>query len=171
MLQQCSEAAMLHGELVGARLPQTQLCEVVEGQLRVLEAARILGRGLVLLVGMPGAFTPICAGRHLPSLLKSADRLRAAGLTEIACIVTSSPFAVDAWAKAADPARKVRFLSDGNLSFSRALGLTTHEADLFMGDCSKRYLLTVRDGAIETVRVEETILNLSCTDPDDLVVD
>jgi glutaredoxin/glutathione-dependent peroxiredoxin len=120
---------------------------------------------------MPGAFTPICAGRHLPSLLKSADRLRAGGVSEVACIVTSSPFAVDAWAKVADPARKIRFLSDGNLSFSRALRLTTHEADLFMGECSKRYLLTVRDGAIEVVRVEESILDMSCTDPDELVLD
>jgi peroxiredoxin len=43
---------------------------MVEGQLRVLEAAPIFGRGLVLLVGMPRAYTPICAGRHLPSLPK-----------------------------------------------------------------------------------------------------
>jgi peroxiredoxin len=161
----------LHSKLSGQRLPRAQLCEMVEGQLRVLEAGPIFGRGLVLLVGMPGAYTPICAGRHLPSLPKSADRLRAGGVTEIACIVTSSPFAVDAWAKAADPARKVRFLSYGNLFLSRALGLTTQEEDLFMGECSKRYLLTVRDGAIETVRVEAIILDLSCTNPDELVLD
>jgi len=123
----------LHSKLIGQRLPRAQLCEMVEGQLPVLEAGQIFGRGLALLVGMPGAYTPICAGRHLPSLLKSADRLRAGGVTEIACIVTSSPFAVDAWAKAADPARKFRFLSDGNLCFSRALGLTTQEENLFMG--------------------------------------
>ena len=123
----------MHSKLIGQRLPRAQLCEMVEGQLPVLEAGQIFGRGLALLVGMPGAYTPICAGRHLPSLLKSADRLRAGGVTEIACIVTSSPFAVDAWAKAADPARKFRFLSDGNLCFSRALGLTTQEENLFMG--------------------------------------
>ena len=40
-----------------------------------------------------------------------------------------------------------------------------------MGECSKRYLLTVRDGAMETVRVEAIILDLSCTNPDELVLD
>lgn len=161
---------MLQSKLVGARLPHASLCEMVEGQLRVVEPSQIFGKGLVLIVGMPGAFTPICTGRHLPSLLKSADRLRAGGVTEIACIVTSSPFAVEAWAKSADPTRKARFFSDGNLDFSRALGLTTDEFGLFMGECSKRYLLTVRDGTIETARVEDSVLNVGCTNPEDLVL-
>lgn len=40
-----------------------------------------------------------------------------------------------------------------------------------MGECSKRHLLTVRDGALETVQVEENNLDLSCTNPDELALD
>lgn len=87
----------MHSKLIGQRLPRAQLCEMLEGQLRVLEAGPIFGRGLVLLVDMPGAYTPICACRHLPSLPKKC----------------------------------------------------------------RLYLLIVRDGAIETVRVEESILDLN----------
>jgi peroxiredoxin len=162
---------MPHSKLVGARLPQVRLCEMVEGQQRVVRASELFGCGRAMLVGMPGAFTPICSEKHLPSLVRNADRLREACFREIACIVTSNPFAVDAWAKVADPQRKVRFLSDGNLAFTRALGLATHEPRIFLGECSERYLLTARDGAIESVRVEESILNLSCTDPDEFVLE
>jgi 2-Cys peroxiredoxin 5 len=162
---------MPYSKLVGARLPQVRICEVVDGQQRVLRASDLLARGRAMIVGMPGAFTPLCSERHLPSLIRNADRLRAAGFTEVACVVTSNPFAVDAWAKAADPLKKVRFLSDGNLAFTRALGLTTHEPRIFLGECSQRYLLTARDGAIDSVRVEDSIINLSCADPDEFVLE
>lgn len=162
---------MPHNKLIGMRLPQVRLGEMVEGQLRSWRAPDMLGHGLCVVVGMPGAFTPICSEKHLPNLLRNVDRMRGAGFTEIACVVTSDPFALDAWAKSVDPLRKIRFLSDGNLTFTRTLGLSTHEPRLFMGECSQRYLMTVRDGVIETARVEENVLNVTCTSGDDLVLE
>ncbi len=162
---------MTHSKLVGTRIPQVRLGEIIEGQLRALRASEIFGRGACMIAGMPGAFTPICTGKHVPSLLRNADRLRAAGFAEIACVATSNPFALDAWAKLVDPERKVRFLSDGNRTFTRTLGLMTHEPKLFLGECSMRYLMTLRDGVIESVRVEESVLHVSCSSPDDLVLE
>lgn len=171
MVARSSERGALYSKLIGQRLPQVRLGEMVEGDLRAVRAGDALGKGLVMIAGMPGAFTPICSEKHLPSLLRNADRLRAAGFGEIACVVTSNPHAVDAWAKVEDPGRKVRFLSDGNRAFTRALSLLTLETRVFMGECSQRYLITARDGVIQTVRVEESILQLSCASPDDLVLE
>lgn len=162
---------MPHSKLVGTRIPQVRLGELVEGQLRSLRTDDLFGRGVCVVVGMPGAFTPICTEKHLPSLLRNADRMRQAGFGEIACIVTSDPFALEAWAREVDPQRKVRFLSDGNRTFTRALGLVTHEPRHFLGECSKRYLMTLRDGTIESLRVEDTIMDLTCSDPDELVLE
>lgn len=162
---------MPHRKFVGMRVPQVRLGEMIEGQLRPVRADDLFGRGVCVVAGMPGAFTPTCTEKHLPSLLRNADRMRAAGFAEIACVVTSDPFALEAWAKSVDPQRKVRFLSDGNRTFTRALGLVTHEPRYFLGECSKRYLMTLRDGAIESLRVEETIADVSCTSVDDLVLE
>lgn len=162
---------MPYSKLVGMRVPQVRLGEMVEGQLRTLRASEIFGRGACVIAGMPAAFTPICTEKHLPSVLRNADRLREAGFSEVACVVTSNPFALDAWAKIVDPQRKVRFLSDGNRIFTRTLGLTTHEPKHFIGECSMRYLMTLRDGVIESVRVEENILDVTCSNPDDLVLE
>lgn len=162
---------MQHQKLVGTRIPQVRLGEIVEGQLRAVRASDIFSRGACALAGMPGAFTPICSEKHLPSLLRNADRLREAGFSEVACVVTSNVFSLEAWAKSVDPEGKVRFLSDGNRIFTRTLGLTTHEPRLFIGECSMRYLMTTRDGVIETLRVEESQLEVTCSNPDDLILE
>lgn len=163
--------ARSHAKLIGQRIPSVRLGEMVEGQLRVVRASDDLGRGRAVIVGMPGAFTPVCTGKHLPSLIQNADRLRAAGVAHVVCIVTSDPWATDAWSRLADPHRKVRFLADGNLSLARALGLTTHEPRLLMGERSERYMLTTRDGVIDSIRVEERLNDLSCTDVEDFVLE
>lgn len=161
----------MQNKLVGQRLPSVRLGEMIDGQMRTVRALDVLGSGSAVIVGMPGAFTPVCSGRHLPSLVQNADRLRASGAAHVVCIVTSDPWSTDAWARIIDPQRKVRFLADGNLSFARALGLTTHEPRLMLGERSERYMLTVRDGAIESARVEETVHDVSCTNIDDFVLE
>jgi 2-Cys peroxiredoxin 5 len=162
---------MPESRLVGAKIPQVRIGEIVGGQLKTLRANDAFATGRAVIVGMPGAFTPICSEKHLPNLLSNADRLREAGFREIVCLVTSDPFAVDAWAAQLDPGRKIRFMSDGNLVFARALGLTTFEPRFFLGECSERYMLVLCDGVIESVRIESSILEFSCTNVDDLVLE
>jgi peroxiredoxin len=42
---------------------------------------------------------------------------------------------------------------------------------VFLGECSERYMLTTRDGMIDSARVEENILDVTCTDPEELVLE
>jgi peroxiredoxin len=121
-------------------------------------------------IGVPGAFTPVCSEEHVPGLVANADKLRKWGFRQIVCIVASDPFATDAWAKLMDPQGKVRFVSDGNLDFAREFGLIVHEHKLVLGDRSERYLFAVRDGVIEVFRLEQRITDYSCTASDDFVL-
>lgn len=154
--------------LIGKRLPDSRLGEMVGGEIRSLVASELFADGRSVIVGMPGAFTPICSGRHLPNLVANAARLRLGGVKHLACIVTSDPFALDAWAREADPSGQVRFLSDGNLSFARAIGLTSYEPSLFIGERSARYVILTENGVITAVRVERSILDVGCTAVDTL---
>jgi peroxiredoxin len=157
--------------LVGSRLPAVRLGELVNGELRSVRASEAFAAGACVIIGVPGAFTPVCSSRHLPSAVSNADRLRAAGFSQIVCVVTSDPFSIEAWSRIVDPAGKLRFLSDRNLSFTRALGLVSHEPRVFLGECSARYLLTTRDGMIDSARVEDSIFNVSCSDPEELILE
>lgn len=157
--------------LVGMRIPGVMVAELDEGQVRPVSAHDVLGRGRTLCIGVPGAFTPVCTERHVPSLVRSAERLRRSGFDHLVCMVASDPFATDAWQRVVDPKRWIRFVSDGNLNFCRALALNTHEQSLFLGDRSERYLLVVQSGAIEKVRIEQRITDYSCTHPADFILE
>ena len=154
--------------LIGKRLPDAKIGEMVDGEIRTYVASDLFAVGRAVIVGMPGAFTPICSGRHLPNLVANAERLRAGGVKHLACVVTSDPFAIDSWRKQVDPSGQIRFLSDGNLSLARALGLMSHEPTLFLGERSARYVILTDNGVVSTVRVEDSILEVGCTAIDTL---
>ena len=47
----------------------------------------------VVLVSVPGAFTPTCSKGHLPGYITQADDLGAAGVDTIACMAVNDVFA------------------------------------------------------------------------------
>lgn len=129
----------------------------------------VLGKGTHIVIGVPGAFTPICTKRHLPRFIEKAPMLKQSGFDQINCIVSNDPFAVDEWRKQIDPEGHLNFYADGPMAFSRWFGLTEMLPDhLHMGERSKRYLLIVRDGMVQRVNMERTVIEFTCTGPDGL---
>lgn len=162
---------MPHQSLLGQRVPDVQVAELIDGQIVPVSAMDVLGRVRTLAIGVPGAFTPVCTERHVPGLVANAEKLHRSGYDKLVCIVASDPFSTEAWAKMMDAKRWIRFISDGNLNLARALGLLTQEQELFMGARSKRYMLATRAGLIESVRVEKQVADYACTRPDAFVLE
>ena len=75
------------------------------------------------LFSLPGAFTPTCSAKHLPSFLDNADKLKAKGVDVIACVAVNDVFVMRAWGEHNKADGKVVMLADGNGEFARALGL------------------------------------------------
>lgn len=96
-----------------------------------------------VIVGIPGAFTPVCTCEHVPDLLRNAPRLREGGIEAIVCVAPNDPWAVDAWAGSVDPDGELEFLSDGNLSLARALGVNVVDSENMLGETSGRYMMIV----------------------------
>lgn len=148
---------------VGLMMPAVPLCELVNDELVTTNAAELCANVRAVVLGVPGAFTPVCTHHHVPEFIANAEGLRALGYNALICIAPDAPWAVQRWAKDVDPQGAIRFLSDGNLEFARKFGLTTRIEDLFLGECSKRYLMTVNEGAIERIRVERRVTDITCT--------
>jgi glutaredoxin/glutathione-dependent peroxiredoxin len=154
--------------LGGYRIPPAQLFELRDGKVASLNTVDFLYKGRALVAGAPEAFAEVGSGHPLRRFIINAVRMRNAGFDQIICIVTSEPSAVDAWSKSLDPTGRVRFMSDANLEFARALDLVAPGK----GDRSEHYLLTLRGGTIETARIEQ----LGAAGPDskkhdDLILD
>jgi 2-Cys peroxiredoxin 5 len=152
--------------VVGSRIPEVKLGYLKGGEVHDINAREVFQRHRAVVVGVPGAFIPVCTKQHIPDFIRSARKLHASGFTELVCIAPNDPFVLHEWALALDPGRRLRFLSDGNLDFAGALGLISTNRSLFLGWRSERYMMIVENGVITRLRVEPDVLTLSGTSPD-----
>ena len=110
----------------------------------------------VVLIGVPGAFTPTCHKNHLPGFLTHAAAIKAKGVDTIAVTSVNDPHVMNAWAKETGAAGTIDFLADGNAEFAKAIGLTFDAAAGGMGLRSVRYAMIVEDGVVKVLHVEDS---------------
>ena len=108
----------------------------------------------VVLVSVPGAFTPTCSMNHLPGFVDNADAIHAKGVATIACMAVNDVFVMSAWGKDRGVGDKVLMLADGNGDYTRALGLELDATGFGMGMRGQRFALVVDDGVVSYVAVE-----------------
>ncbi len=145
---------------VGDKLPSIELHEGNPGA-KVDIAALFAGkRGILFAV--PGAFTPGCDRSHLPGYVADAEKLRAKGVQEVACVSVNDAFVMGAWGNAHHAEGKVRMLADPNAVFTKAVGLDV-QADALGGTRSKRYAMLIDDGVVTALHVEPDGFGLTCS--------
>lgn len=147
----------------GQRIPAAALAELRDGELELVRTERLFEGRRAIVMGMPGAFSPTCAQRHLPDFVGNAERLRAAGFQLLACVTPNDPWVIERWAREVDPGSKIRFLSDGNMELTRKLGLSVRADSYHLGERSARYTMILRDAVIEKLAVENAIDEFACT--------
>lgn len=108
----------------------------------------------IVLVAVPGAFTPTCSMNHLPGFIENAEAIKAKGVDEIVVTGVNDVFVMGAWAKQTGGEGKVTFLADGSAKFAQALGLTLDLVDRGLGTRSQRYSMIVEDGVVKSLVVE-----------------
>jgi peroxiredoxin len=139
----------------GDRLPDVQFNVPTAEGMKPMRTAEIFAGKTVALFAVPGAFTPTCSARHLPSFRENADALKAKGIDAIACTAVNDHFVMNAWAKEQGVQDLIIMLSDGSSEFAKAVGLDADFSKFGMGPRSKRYSMIVKDGVVESLNVEE----------------
>ena len=148
---------------VGDKLPDGKLSESTEfdeaagcpmppHDVNVADAVK--GKKVVIFA-LPGAYTPTCSAKHVPSYVKNFDKLKAKKVDEIWCVATNDAFVMAAWGRDQKTAGKVRMLGDGNADFARKLGLDEDKSKSGMGVRTRRFSLLVDRGVVEQVNVEQ----------------
>jgi peroxiredoxin len=139
---------------VGDRLPEASFNVPGPEGMRTMTTADIFGGKTVALFAVPGAFTPTCSAKHLPSFKEHAAALKAKGVDTIACTSVNDHFVMNAWAKDQNVG-DILMLSDGSANFARAIGLDADFSKFGMGPRSQRYSMIVKDGVVQQLNVEE----------------
>jgi len=138
---------------VGERLHDVPLAIATSEGPKPTTSTEFFAGKRVALFAVPGAFTPTCSARHLPSYVDKAQELKGRGIDEIACISVNDPFVMAAWGKA-DGSEDITMLADGNGAFADAVGLEMDGSKFGMGKRSQRYSMIVNDGVVEQLNVE-----------------
>ena len=138
---------------VGDRLPDVTLTVATPDGPEQTTTGEFFGGRRVALFAVPGAYTPTCSARHLPSYVDKASEIKGKGVDEIACISVNDPFVMSAWNKS-DGSGDITMLADGNGAFADAVGLSMDASKFGMGKRSQRYSMIVNDGVVEKLNVE-----------------
>ena len=138
---------------VGDRLPDVPLTIATDEGPQATTSSDYFAGKKVALFAVPGAYTPTCSARHLPSFVDKAEDLKAKGVDEIACTSVNDAFVMGAWNQA-QGSQDITMLADGNGEFAKAVGLTMDGSKFGMGTRSQRYSMIVNDGVVEQLNVE-----------------
>jgi peroxiredoxin len=138
---------------VGDKLPDVKLMKATESGPEAVQTGDYFAGKKVALFSVPGAFTPTCSAKHLPSYVQNADGLRSKGIDEIACTAVNDAFVMGAWNRA-DGGDDVTMLGDGNGDLAQALGLTMDGSGFGLGQRGSRWSMVVNDGTVEQLFVE-----------------
>ncbi len=108
----------------------------------------------VVLFALPGAFTPTCSAKHLPSYINNYTQIIEKGVSVIACMAVNDPHVMRAWGEANSVVGKIDMLADTDCSISESLGLDMDFGKV-MGRRSRRFSMVVENNIISKLFIEE----------------
>jgi peroxiredoxin len=146
---------------VGDRLPEGTLTEFIETETagcslgpNSFKVADLVKGKKIAIFGLPGAYTPTCSAKHVPSYLANYDKLKAKGVDEIWCISVNDAFVMGAWGRDQKATGKIRMMADGSADFTKKLGLELDLTARGMGVRMNRISMLVDDGVVKQLNVE-----------------
>ncbi len=143
------------GIKIGDKLPAATFMHIGANGPEPITSEDLFGGQRVILFAVPGAFTPTCSAKHLPSYMEQAEALAAKGIDKIACLSVNDVFVMDAWGRDQNVGDSIYMLADGNCDFTAAIGLELDGTGFGMGRRSQRYAMIVNDGVVEALHVED----------------
>ena len=154
---------------VGDRLPNATFRTIEDGKAVPRTTDEIFKGKRVVLVGVPGAFTPTCHKNHVPGFIRQADAIRSKNVDTIAVTAVNDHWVMHHWAEASGGAGKAIFLADNNAEFAKAVGLEFDATGGLGGVRSKRYAMFVEDGVVKVLNIEPETGKAEVTSADNLI--
>jgi peroxiredoxin len=139
---------------IGDRIPSLTMKQATASGAVDVDPSALFAGKRVILFSLPGAFTPTCSSKHLPSYVANHAALKEKGVDLIACLSVNDSFVMQAWAEELSVGDKVVMLADGNAAFTTALGIQA-DYGANMGTRARRGVFVIEDGIVESVELEE----------------
>ena len=66
-------------------------------EVQKADSRELFNNKKIILIGMPGAFSPTCSMMHLPSFIKSVKEFKDLGVEEIFCVLVNDVYVAKVW--------------------------------------------------------------------------
>jgi peroxiredoxin len=133
--------------------PVQTLRMIMAGELQEVDSSEYFANKKIMLVGVPGAFTPTCHVSHLPGYIEHLSSFEAKGYS-VVFISVNDPFVMKAWSDASD-ADGINMIADGNGDLTEALGLVMDASGFGLGKRCMRFAMAIENGIINSIDIEE----------------
>ena len=137
---------------IGDKIPAVTLKNLTSDGMKDMATADVFKDKKVVMFAVPGAFTPTCTAKHLPGYTANAAAFKAMGVA-IACLAVNDPFVMKAWSEA-NNTDGITLLSDGNATFTKALGLELDGSGYGLGTRCQRFALYAENGVVKHLAIE-----------------
>ena len=109
----------------------------------------------VIIFGVPGAFTPTCSEKHMPSYIKLHKEFCDKGINDIYCLSVNDNFVMHAWLLNYIEGDKIIAIADGNGDVAKYFRILEDKSKNYMGMRSQRFAMIVNNNSIEEFYIEE----------------
>ena len=138
---------------INDNFPNQELRILIDGEMQNINSADYFSGKKIVLVGVPGAFTPTCHLSHLPGYIENLQKFIDKGYN-VSFIAVNDPFVMKSWSEASN-ADGIDMLADGNCDLTNELGLTMDGSAFGLGNRCKRFAMIVDNNVIKKSFVEE----------------
>lgn len=139
---------------VGDKLPAATFKVPAADGVKDMTTDEVFAGKKIVLIGVPGAFTPTCSNNHLPGYIENYDALLGKGVDGIAVLSVNDQFVMEAWARFLGAEDRILFLADGNAAFSEAIGLAIDLSVANFGKRCQRFSALIDDGVVKSLNIE-----------------
>tara|TARA_B100001142_G_scaffold327512_1_gene385315 strand:- start:1976 stop:2452 length:477 start_codon:yes stop_codon:yes gene_type:complete len=138
---------------INDNFPTHDLRVLIDGDIQNINSDEYLSNKKIVLVGVPGAFTPTCHLSHLPGYIENLQNFKDKGYS-VTFLAVNDPFVMKSWSESSN-AEGIDMLSDGNCDLTNELGLTMDGSGFGLGNRCKRFAMIIDNGVVQSIDIEE----------------
>ncbi|CRG93251.1 1-cys peroxiredoxin, putative [Plasmodium gallinaceum] len=104
-----------------------------ENNFKVIDTHELFKNKKILLISLPGAFTPTCTSKMIPQYEYEYEFfIKEKKFDDIYCITNNDIFVLKSWFKNMN-IKNIKYISDGNSSFTESMNMLVDKSNFFMG--------------------------------------
>ena len=130
--------------------PEVTFHQIINGDPKTINSSELFNKKKVILVSVPGAFTPTCSNEHLPGYIDNFEKFKNKGVDEIFFVSVNDPFVMDAWIKSYSNS-KINYVADSNSELLNSSGLEMDLSVIGLGKRLSRFAMFIDNGLIKMI--------------------